>query len=359
MSHRTNARVIVFATALTIAGSAQAASLRQIGTISIPGEPLQSYDLGYVDQRTNRYYLTDRANKSIDIFDAINSSFISRVSGFVGPSTSGATNGPNGISVVNNGTEVWASDGDSTVKVVDLKTMKIVDTISVGGKGRANATEYDPKDQILITGMDNDTPPYITLISTKPGHEILGKIVVERANRIDALLYYAPTGMFYVSLPVLDKTDHRGGIGVLDPRAGKIVRIIEVNDCVPQGLALGPNSHVVIGCNAGSKESKLPPLTAVLDLKTEKVIATTDKVGGSDMSAYNPKLGLYILGAREAPDGPSIGIIDAKTDKWVENIPAPPNPHSVAVSNVNGHVFVPSAKTGGSCDGCILVFGPE
>jgi DNA-binding beta-propeller fold protein YncE len=49
---------------------------------------------------------------------------------------------------------VWSGDGDSTVKVIDIKTNKIVDTISTGGKKRANETDYDPVDQILLIGND-------------------------------------------------------------------------------------------------------------------------------------------------------------------------------------------------------------
>jgi hypothetical protein len=36
------------------------------------------------------------------------------------------------------GKEIWAGDGDSTVKVIDIETMKILDTISTGGQLRAN-----------------------------------------------------------------------------------------------------------------------------------------------------------------------------------------------------------------------------
>ena len=38
---------------------------------------------------------------------------------------------------------------------------------------------------------------------------------------------------------------------------------------------------------------------------------------------------------------------------------APPNAHSVVISQANGHILVPSGKTGGFCGGCILVFGEK
>jgi hypothetical protein len=363
MSHPTNKLVIAITAALTIAGSAHAASVKLLTMIPVPGEPIESYDIGTVDEKTHLYYQTDRSNKSIDIFDVVKNTFVGRVAGFVGMTPGGIpTSGGNGISLVNNSTEVWSGDGDSTVKVIDLKSRKIVDTISTGGKKRANETDFDPVDQIFIIGNDGTDgvePSFVTLISTKPGHKILAKIPIERARQIDAPRYNPKNGLFYVSLPVIDKTDNKGGIAVIDPREAKVLRIIEVMDCAPQGLALGADDHIIIGCNAGSSGSKIPPLTAVFDMKTEKVIATTNKMGGSDMAGYVEKLGLYVVGGREAPGGPSIGLIDAKTNQWIQNIPAPPNAHSVIISQANGHILVPSAKTGGFCGGCILVFGEK
>jgi len=348
--------------ASTIAGAAHAASVKLLTMIPVPGEPIESYDIGTVDEKTHLYYQTDRSNKSIDIFDVTKNKFVGRVAGFVGFTGNGNTSGGNGISLVNNSTEVWSGDGDSTVKVIDLKQKKIIDTISTGGKKRANETDFDPADQILLIGNDGTEgvePSFVTLISTKPGHKILAKIPIERARQIDAPRYNPKNGLFYVSLPVIDNTNNKGGIAVIDPREAKVLRIIEVMDCAPQGLALGPDDHVILGCNAGSSGSKIPPLTAVFDLKTETVIASTPKMGGSDMAGYVEKLGLYVVGGREAPGGSSIGLIDAKTNEWIQNIPAPPNAHSVVISHSNGHILVPSGKTGGFCGGCILVFGEK
>jgi hypothetical protein len=195
-------------------------------------------------------------------------------------------------------------------------------------------------------------------IQTPPGHKIIARIPIARGWQIDAPRYNPQNGLFYVSLPVIDKVDNKGG-PVIDPREAKVLPIIDVMDCAPQGLALGADDHMIIGCNAGSSGSKSRPLTAVLDLKTEKVIASTPKMGGSDMAGYVEKLGLYVVGGREPRGGSSIGLIDAKTNEWVQNIPAPPNAHSVVISQANAHILVPSGKTGGFCGGCILVFGEQ
>ena len=161
-------------------GAASAEGLKQIGKIDVPGVTLDNYDIGFVDTATHRYYLADRTNKSIDIFDLKAEKFLGRVGGFVGVAPKGDLSGPDGVLAFGN--EVWAGDGDSTVKVIDVKNMKVIDTISTGGKKRADEVAYDPKHKVFIIANDADEPPFLTLISTKPGHKILGKVVVERAT---------------------------------------------------------------------------------------------------------------------------------------------------------------------------------
>ena len=339
--------------AAAIGIAAEAASLRQVATIPVPG--LDSYDIGYVDH--GKYYLADRTNKAVDIFDTKTNKLLRQITGFVGPGPSGdgPKGGPNGVVVIGN--EVWAGDGDSTVKVADLKKGQITDTIATGGKRRADEVAYDSKDKVFIIANDAEEPsPFLTLISTRRGHKILGKVMMPRAtDGLEQPVYYK--GVFYVAVPELDKDEHKGGIAVIDPKKAQLTKIIEVANCRPQGLELGRGSNMILGCNAGSKGSKIPPMAAVFDAKAEKLIPVTDKFGGADMATYDRKLGLYLVGGREAPGGPSVGVIDAKTNKWLENIPVPPNPHSIAADNGTGHVFVPSAATGGKCGGCIVVLG--
>src|SRR5437764_14615286 len=97
------------------AGPAGAAEVKRVGTIAVPGEPLATFDIGVVDQEAQRYYLADRTNKSLDIFDAKTDAFLGRVAGFVGQKESNDVSGPDGVVLV--GGEAWVGDGDSTVKV--------------------------------------------------------------------------------------------------------------------------------------------------------------------------------------------------------------------------------------------------
>jgi hypothetical protein len=85
---------------MTLAGTAHAASVKLLTMIPVPGEPIESYDIGIVNKKTHLYYQTDRSNKSIDIFDVVKNTFVGRVPGFVGFTGNGNTSGGNGVSLV-------------------------------------------------------------------------------------------------------------------------------------------------------------------------------------------------------------------------------------------------------------------
>src|SRR5204862_4356565 len=107
-----------------------------IGAIPVPGG-FASSDILWVDQPSGRLFVTDRTNRAIDIFDAVNDVFVSRVTGFVGPNGApGVTNGPgpNGV-VVTPDNIMFVGDGNSLLQAVDLNLSppQITHTISVGG----------------------------------------------------------------------------------------------------------------------------------------------------------------------------------------------------------------------------------
>jgi hypothetical protein len=52
------------------------APLKLLGIIAIPGNPLVSSDIAWVDAGTKRFYLSDRSNYGIDIIDAENDLYV-------------------------------------------------------------------------------------------------------------------------------------------------------------------------------------------------------------------------------------------------------------------------------------------
>lgn len=61
--------------------------------------------------------------------------------------------------MVHSARELWAGDGDSTVKVVDLKAQAVVDTIPTGGKKRADELAFDPIHKIIVIANDSEAAP--------------------------------------------------------------------------------------------------------------------------------------------------------------------------------------------------------
>jgi DNA-binding beta-propeller fold protein YncE len=352
-----------------IGASAYAASLNRVAIIDIPGNKLEQFDIGYVDAEAGRYYVSDRSNAGIDIFDSRNFTYVGRVGGFVGlkfnPDKKPAIvlSGPNGVAFDPQKKELWAADGDSTVKVIDLAANppKIVASINTGGQKRADELGIDTKDGLVLVGNNAEKPSYVTFISTKPDHAIMGKLEMpDASDGIDQPLYVPETGMFYASVPIWKEDKNHGGLAVIDPKTLKMVKLIPIDDCGPLGLAQGPGTKVIVGCSAGSK-ARTPtmpnPATVIIDVATEKVVKVIHELGGQDEVWYNPTAHQYYTASRDMPSGPVLGVINADTDTFVESITTGENAHSVAADSKNNAIFVPLTAGNTACpNGCIGVY---
>jgi hypothetical protein len=355
-----------------------------VDTIDVGGKGLGAFDISFVDPKLNLYVLADRTNGSVDLFNAQDATFIGRIPGFAGVvSTNGVVNnnlsGPDGVTVVGN-TEIWAGDGDSTVKVIDIATNNIVDTISTGGKFRCDEMAWDSADHILAVANNADTPPFVTLINTDT-RTIVQKIVFDgtgttpnATNGLEQPQWSAKTGLFYVSVPQVGPDPAQGGLSVIDPSSSSVVTTYLVQQCGPAGLTLGPDHQALLGCAAafGTSPNVLTQ-SVVMDITTGTVVATIPQVGGSDEVWYDPATRHYYLGARsnQTSSGvvtPVLGTIDAIGNVFDGNVPTSTSAHSVAVDKVSHHVFVPIGfVAAGASDptnpcptkGCIAVYLPS
>src|SRR4029079_10332744 len=143
--------------------------------ITLPnGQLIEAFDISWVDAKLGLYLLADRTNKAVDVVDTHNNSLVKQLTaGFAG--AQGGDNdiaGPNGIITI--GTQVWAGDGDSTVKIVDLQTGNlVVPPISTGGTKRADELCHDPKRGLVLIANDADSPPFVSFISTA-SYQVVG-----------------------------------------------------------------------------------------------------------------------------------------------------------------------------------------
>ena len=340
--------------------------------ITLPGgQSISRFDISWVDQHSQTYYLADRTNAQIDVVDARKDTFAGALAHgqFVGFTGNNDTSGPNGVVAIGSLHELWVGDGPSndpacgastpcsTVKVIDLKAKppEIVATISTGGKARADEMAFDPKDHILVVANDADTPPYLTFISTAT-RQVLGTLKFPDAdNGIEQSVWVPATHRFLVNIPNAATNSY---IAEVDPLTMSVTRRFDVGTCQGGGLALGPQQRVVVGCQ--TQES------LVVDARTGEIVASTAAVGGSDEVWFNPGDGNYYLAARNNASGPVLGIIDADTNEVLGTVSTgSTGAHSVAANRANDHVFVPlppGSNTGPfACPkGCIGVyFGNE
>jgi hypothetical protein len=137
--------ILLASAAIAVIGTgAIAASVGRVATIDIPGNKFDNFDIGYVDSNASRYYIADRSNAAIDIFDTQKNIFVGRV-GFVGIKIS-ATGGrrelaPNGLAFVP--TSELRSATACTVKVIVRQSAS--HRHHPHGRGGAPMTTLDPR----------------------------------------------------------------------------------------------------------------------------------------------------------------------------------------------------------------------
>ncbi|HEX9464558.1 MAG TPA: cytochrome C nitrite reductase [Alphaproteobacteria bacterium] len=344
----------VFAPAAMLAtGPAQAVpdeTFTRIATIPIPGNPLLSFDISWVDPVSEQYFLADRSNASLDVFSASANTLLFQVPGFIGFTGNNNTSGPDGV-LTTTPTEAWVGDGNSTVKVIDLSSRSIVDTISTGGKFRADEMCFDSKDQIVVVANNADTPPFLTFISSKPGHAVLGKLPFPTAtDGIEQCQWWSQTGLVYLSVPQINNANEGGEVAVIDPRTRTVVNAFPQN-CSPAGLAIGPNGQALVGCN-GTNGIRIIRLT-------DGSVVQTYNVNGADEAWFNPGDGHYFVAAANNTAGALLAVIDSLSTSLDQTIGTAVGDHSVAAEPSFNHVFVPlrPVPTDPACtNGCIAVY---
>jgi hypothetical protein len=383
---------IVAAAALLLGGNAAWAAADEIYSartqITLPGQKITSFDISFVDPVIGLYFLADRTNNAVDELDTtINDSLVQLGKGlFTGVATTCATgnvndcSGPDGVVTVNH-REVWAGDGNSTIKVIDLFTQTLKTTINTGGKFRADELCFDPRDQLVLMANDADSPPFVTIISTK-SYGVLATIPMNgvkpaplATNGIEQCQWDRRTGLFYVNIPEVAGPGNDtapGAVVTISPTTFEIENVykIPLNKCAgPQGMAIGPDNQILLGCNDPNLTVRS---TVIIDDRTGKVIETIANQDGADEVWYNDGNGSYFLARSGGANPQKLGIIDVSADPDISDQDVPTGlagkgaAHSVAADPIFNQIYVPIPSTAGltvcsnaggsDAQGCIAVF---
>jgi hypothetical protein len=321
--------------------------------ISVPGNPITSSDIAWVDPGTERYYIADRSNFGVDIVDAERLVYVGRVAGMTGVLPSGGgtatTNGPgpNGVVVTPEG-QAWVGDGNSTVRVADVDPdspsyLKIVSSVSTAAAacdngtvhycGRADEIGYDPDERLILianpsplsdTGAHASVDPYATFISARRPYRVLSQIAFAGAGGLEQPVWDGGLHRFLLSVPgkvVSGAVTKPASLVVINPETRLVEKTYTLNCAALNGatsasitgVALGEFQHVLVSACGN-------PI--ILDGRTGSVVNVITQVGGGDEVWYNRgDERFYVTGPNTAlPAVQSLGVIDADRATWLENV---------------------------------------
>ena len=352
--------------------------------VQIPGNPLRSYDISWVDPHRAEYYLADRSNAAIDIIDTRHLTFKRSLGGFVGVKLNGAgtavnndISGPDGV--VTHGRWLYAGDGDSTLKVFDLDgSSSSVQTLSTGGTTRVDEMALTTDGELLLVANNAEDPPFATLFAANGDRNHSSVLKLSKIT-IDATLFPNTPGIeqptwdpktkrFYVSVPNLGEnppgcTTCDGGLMVIDPTnvtPGTMVLgafnpatnsgVLKLSDCGPNGATVGPHDNLLLGCTPANNPSNSS--TLVINATT-KHFSHVNGIVGSDEVWFNKGDGRYYTGSNRncrttapcptaATQAAVLGVIDA-TSVLIETVPQSSGSHSVAADSKRNLIFVPQS----------------
>lgn len=393
--------------------------------VAIPGNPIRSFDISWVNPHRAEYYLADRSNAGIVVIDTRSLKWKRTIGGFIGirPATGAVNNnisGPDGVT--SHGRWLYAGDGDSTLKVIDLDAptaSAIKASIPTGGSTRVDEMALTTDGELLLAANNAEDPPFATLFHAN-GDRSVNSVSFRAKIFIDSSLiqqgdglsmeqptWEAKTQRFYVSIPqirgnptgcTLDGSNGivcQGGMLVIDPTNplpsyglfDGSVGVVKLSDCGPNGITVGPHSNMMLGCTPQNVPTNTT--TQVINAVTHNFVEVGG-LTGSDEVWYNSGDNRYYTGSSRAcgkaagcnpptgsraPAGAALGVADAKTNFLIEKIPASSNSHSVAADSKRNLIFVPqvapntvvvggdSTDVGagicGSNNGCVAVYSHQ
>jgi hypothetical protein len=333
--------------------------------ITLPTK-ITSFDISFVDPVVGVYILGDRTGNAVDVIDTSTNTLILQAGKglFKGATGNNDTSGPDGVLIVNH-REIWAGDGDSTMKVLSLSSGALLATISTGGAHRVDEMCHDPVHGIVLAANNAEDPfPFVTFFTVR-GHKAVKKIVFDGTNNtpkatngIEQCQWSPRTGLFYITVPEVNgpgqgppnANQAPGGVAVLDPVSMTVLTTytfpgtgsgqtastaFDLNNCSgPQGMAVGPAPQILIGCNGGKFQAADRP-TVIINETNGSLFARVPLQSGADMVDFSAANGGHYTLAR-SNNNPPYGA--APSSCAANNITAGPQVIGVIDANEGGAV---------------------
>jgi hypothetical protein len=383
--------------------------------VQIPGSPLLSFDISWVNPDRAEMYFADRSNKAVEVIDTRTLKFKRQLGGFVGVVLTGsgtvnnALSGPDGVT--SHGRWVYAGDGNSHLKVFDLDAPPLAALkadISTGGTTRLDEMALTSNGRLLLAANNAEDPPFATVFEAN-GDEDKNRVRIVTKVTVDPNIIPAGFGLsleqptwdprtqrFYTSIPIIANNPSGcnygqltgpitcdGGVLVTDPdalaapnavqgafNAKRNIGVVPLHACGPNGSSTGPHDNIIFGCTPQNNPSDKITLVMNAVSRAQTPIAN---ITGSDEVWYNAGDNRYYTGSNRQPGGAVMGVIDARSNTLIETIPQSSGSHSLAADAERNLIFVPQvapvavvgvggdttnvgANLCGSTNGCVAVF---
>jgi hypothetical protein len=366
-----------------------------VTAVAIPGNPLRSFDISFVNPDRREYYFADRSNSGVQVISTHSLKWKRTLGGFVGVVLNGSGavdnnhSGPDGVT--SHGRWLYAGDGNSTLKVFDLEapTMgALKQSISTGGSTRVDEMALTTDGRLLIAANNAEDPPFATLFAANGDEEhshvtIITKVTVDPAIMptgfglsMEQPSWDPRTRRFYTSLPIIANNPAGcnygqlsgpitcdGGLLVTNPATlssptavqgafnpATNTGVISLTKCGPNGSTVGPHDNLLLGCTPANNPSDVTTLVINAGNRHQTPVAN---ITGSDEVWFNDGDDRYYTASNRdcaVPGTPCptaaqqkavLGVIDAETNVLIEKVPQSSGSHSVAADARKNFIFVP------------------
>ena len=176
----------------------------------------------------------------------------------------------------------------------------VANPIPVGGTTRADEFCYDPKDNLIMIASPAEDAAlrHLHLDHEKPIQSLASScLTARRAARTPPTASSSADGVrrpenFIKTFPrstAPAMIRAPGAVAVINPKTMKVDELFPVplEDCAgPQGMAIGPDDQILLGCNAASPDGHRN--TVVINEKNGNILAVLQDLGGADEVWFNP-----------------------------------------------------------------------
>jgi YVTN family beta-propeller protein len=299
---RLTAPIALMLSLLVVAGAAEPPKFKQVAAYVLGGDG--GWDYAVYDASANRLFIAH--STAIYVMDAASGKKLGEV----------PADGAHGIALLPDLNRGFSTNGKAgTVTVFDMKTLKPLQEIKVGDG--PDAVIYDPhsKRVIVMHGRSKDVmvidPHTMKVTDTIP---------------LGGKLEFAAAAKDHVYVNVEDT----GEIADIDSRTWKLAQRWKLADCEePTGLALDANSHHLFA----ACDKKLD----VVDARTGKVVASVPTGAGTDAAEYDPGLKLVFASngegtltvVRETKEGKYEQAATVPTQRGARTMALDPKTHTL------------------------------